>query len=104
MPTIKDVAERAGVSPMTVSRVLNNMGNVKPSTRERVQQAIDELGYVPSSVAKSLRSKRTHTLALLVPDGANAFWTTVARGVEDGLEELAAYSKGEVEWGKYKRS
>jgi len=86
MPTIKDVAERAGVSPMTVSRVLNNMGNVKPSTRERVQQAIDELGYVPSGVAKSLRSKRTHTLALLVPDGANAFWTTVARGVEDAAQ------------------
>jgi LacI family transcriptional regulator len=86
MPTIKDVAERAGVSAMTVSRVLNNMDNVRPSTRERVQRAIEDLGYVPSGVAKSLRSKRTRTLALLVPDGANAFWTTVARGVEDAAQ------------------
>lgn len=86
MPTIKDVAERAGVSPMTVSRVLNNMQNVSPATRERVQRAIEDLGYVPSGVAKSLRSKRTRTLALLVPDGANAFWTSVARGVEDAAQ------------------
>ena len=87
MPTIKDVAKRAGVSPMTVSRVLNNASNVKPSTREKVLEAVEELGYVPSGVAKSLRSKRTHTLALLVPDGANAFWTTVARGVEDAAQD-----------------
>ena len=72
---------------MTVSRVLNNASNVKPSTRERVLEAVEELGYVPSGVAKSLRSKRTHTLALLVPDGANAFWTTVARGVEDAAQD-----------------
>jgi LacI family transcriptional regulator len=87
MPTIKDVAKRAGVSPMTVSRVLNKASNVKPSTREKVLEAVEELGYVPSGVAKSLRSKRTHTLALLVPDGANAFWTTVARGVEDAAQD-----------------
>ncbi|NIV28001.1 MAG: substrate-binding domain-containing protein [Anaerolineae bacterium] len=87
MPTIKDVAKRAGVSPMTVSRVLNDASNVRPSTREKVLAAVEELGYVPSGVAKSLRSKRTHTLALLVPDGANAFWTTVARGVEDAAQD-----------------
>ena len=87
MPTIKDVAKRAGVSPMTVSRVLNDASNVRPSTREKVLAAVEELGYVPSGVAKSLRSKRTHTLALLVPDGANAFWTAVARGVEDAAQD-----------------
>jgi LacI family transcriptional regulator len=87
MPTIKDVAKRAGVSPMTVSRVLNDASNVRPSTREKVLAAVEELGYVPSGVAKSLRSKRTHTLALLVPDGANAFWTTVARGVADAAQD-----------------
>ena len=72
---------------MTVSRVLNDASNVRPSTREKVLAAVEELGYVPSGVAKSLRSKRTHTLALLVPDGANAFWTTVARGVEDAAQD-----------------
>jgi LacI family transcriptional regulator len=72
---------------MTVSRVLNNASNVRPSTRDRVLEAVEELGYVPSGVAKSLRSKRTHSLALLVPDGANPFWTTVARGVEDTAQD-----------------
>ena len=54
MPTIKDVAKRAGVSPMTVSRVLNNASNVKPSTREKVLEAVEELGYIPSGVAKAI--------------------------------------------------
>ncbi|MEA3337926.1 MAG: substrate-binding domain-containing protein [Chloroflexota bacterium] len=86
MATIDDVAKRAGVSPVTVSRVLNNVGNVSPATEAKVQQAIAEMGYVPSGVARSLRSRQTRTLALLVPDITNAFWTTVARGVEDAAQ------------------
>ena len=86
MATISDVAKRAGVAPVTVSRVINNAENVSPATRARVQQAIDALGYVPSGVAQSLRSKRTRSLALVVPDITNAFWTTVARGVEDAAQ------------------
>lgn len=86
MPTISDVAKRAGVAPVTVSRVINNVDSVNLSTREKVLQAIAELGYVPSGVAQSLRSKRTRSLALLVPDITNAFWTTVARGVEDAAQ------------------
>jgi LacI family transcriptional regulator len=83
VPTISDVAERAGVSPATVSRVIHGSRNVRRSTRERVERAIEELGYVPSGVAQSLRSKRTRSLALVVPDITNTFWTTVVRGVED---------------------
>ncbi len=83
MTTITDVAKLAGVAPVTVSRVLNAAPNVNAVTRERVERAIAELGYVPSVVARSLRSKRTQTLAFVVPDITNAFWTTVARGVED---------------------
>ena len=83
LPTIHDVAKRAGVSPVTVSRVINNAGNVSAATREKVELAIEELGYVPSVMARSLRSKRTRTLALIVSDITNPFWTTVARGVED---------------------
>ena len=86
MPTINDVARRAEVSPVTVSRVINKARNVSPATRERVEQAIQELGYVPSAAARSLRSKRTRTMALVLPDIANAFWTTVARGVEDAAQ------------------
>ena len=83
MPTISDVAKRAGVSPATVSRVMQGAKNVNPATRERVEKAIEELGYVPSAVAQSLRSKRTRSLALIVSDITNTFWTTIARGVED---------------------
>jgi LacI family transcriptional regulator len=86
LPTINDVAKRAGVSPVTVSRVVNNVGNVSVTTREKVEQAIEELGYVPNVVARSLRSKRTRSLALIVPDVTNTFWTTVARGVEDAAQ------------------
>jgi LacI family transcriptional regulator len=86
LPTINDVAERAGVSTVTVSRVINNSGNVSAATREKVERAIDALGYVPSVAARSLRSKQTHTLALMVSDITNPFWTTVVRGVEDAAQ------------------
>jgi LacI family transcriptional regulator len=83
VPTISDVARRSGVSPVTVSRVINNAAHVKPTTRAAVERAIAELSYVPNVVARSLRSRRTRTLGLLLPDITNPFWTTVARGVED---------------------
>ena len=88
MPTISDVARRAGVSTVTVSRVLNRERNVNSLTRERVERAIADLGYVPNVVARSLRSKRTHSLALVLPDVTNAFWTTIARGVEDAAHSV----------------
>ncbi len=83
MATIRDVAKRAGVSPITVSRVINNFDYVSEENRRRVHAAIAELGYVPNTVARSLRSKRTNTLALVLTDVSNPFFTTVARGVED---------------------
>ncbi len=87
MATIRNVAMQAGVSMITVSRVINEIGYVKATTRARIMQAIQELNYVPNQHARSLRSKRTHTLALLITDVANPFWTTVARGVEDKAAE-----------------
>ena len=84
--TMRDVAERAGVSLVTVSRVINGHGAVQASTRARVRAAVEELQYVPDQLASSLRSRRTNTLALLLPTIANAFWTTIARGVEDEAE------------------
>lgn len=87
MPTIHDVANQAGVAPITVSRVINNSGYVSEGTRERVLAAIEELGYVPNVLARSLRLKQTNTLALVLTDVTNPFWTTVARGVEDAANE-----------------
>ncbi len=68
---------------MTVSRVLNRSGYVGESTRERVEQAVESLGYIPNQNARGLRSVRSGIMALLVTDVTNPFFTTVARGVED---------------------
>jgi len=87
MPTIVDVARRAGVSAITVSRVVNRSGPVSVQVRTRVEQAIADIGYVPNSVARSLRSKKTDTIALIVTDMTNPFFTTVARGVEDAASD-----------------
>lgn len=87
MPTIHDVAKHAGVGSITVSRVINNSGYISPETRERVQKAITDLGYVPNTLARSLRSRRTNTVALIITDITNPFFTTLARGVEDAANE-----------------
>jgi len=87
MPTIREVARRAGVSPITVSRVINNDSYVSADTRQRVEAAIAELNYIPNSLGPSLRSKRTNTLALVISNITNPFWTTVARGVEDAANK-----------------
>ena len=65
MVTIRDVAKKAGVSVMTVSRVINGKRNVKESTREKVLKAIEELGYVPNSIARSLILKKNLSLLQL---------------------------------------
>ena len=63
--TLQDVASLAGVSAKTVSRVVNNQGEIKETTRQRVQAAIDELGYQPNFLARSLVHQRTNTLAVV---------------------------------------
>lgn len=87
MPTIRDVAKRAGVATMTVSRVINNSGYVSDATRAKVEAAIEELGYIPNMLGPSLRFSQTNTLALVVVDITNPFWTVMARGVEDAAQE-----------------
>jgi LacI family transcriptional regulator len=87
MTTINDVAKQAGVAPITVSRVINNSGYISKETRCRVEQAISALGYVPNALARGLRSKRTNTLALVMTDITNPFFTNIARGVEDVASE-----------------
>jgi LacI family transcriptional regulator len=83
MATIHDVAKLAGVAPITVSRVINNSGYINENTRGKVEAAIAKLGYVPNVLARSLKSKRTNTLALVFTDITNPFFTIIARGVED---------------------
>lgn len=80
--TIYDIAKKANVSPMTVSRVINNSGNIRLATREKVERAIKELGYIPNAAARSLTSNKTKTLGLLLTDITNPFFARVARGAE----------------------
>jgi|SRR3990170_7506008 len=86
--TIRDVAERANVSTTTVSHVINGTRRVSEDLRLRVHQAMQELGYRPNILARSLRVKRTHTIGLVIPDSANPFFAETARGMEDASFEL----------------
>lgn len=81
--TIADVARAAGVSPMTVSRVLNDQGGASAETSERVVAAANTLNYRPNPFARGLRSDRSKTIGLLVPDITNPFFPEVIRGAED---------------------
>jgi DNA-binding LacI/PurR family transcriptional regulator len=80
-----DVAARAGVSKTTVSHVINNTRHVEEDTKQRVLQAIDELGYRPSAAARSLTTNRTETIGVIVSDSSNYFFAEVLRGIEDVL-------------------
>ena len=84
--TISDVAEHAGVSKSTVSHVINQTRFVEEDTKQRVLEAIENLGYRPSSIARSLVSKRTKTAGLLVSDVGNPFYSEVILGVEDAAQ------------------
>lgn len=79
--TMADVARESGVSLMTVSRVINGKVDVSEDTRQRVLEVIDRLDYRPSGIARSLATRRTGTLGLVVPDISNPFFADVARGV-----------------------
>lgn len=80
--SVVDVAARAGVSVGTVSNVLNRPERVAPSTRERVLQAIDELGFVRNEAARQLRAGHSRTIGLVVLDVRNPFFTDLAAGAE----------------------
>jgi DNA-binding LacI/PurR family transcriptional regulator len=80
--TIVDVAERAGVSIGTVSRIINNVGNARPDTLHRVQAAMEALSYVPNHVARSLKRQTTEQIELVIPDIANPVYVAMAQAVQ----------------------
>jgi DNA-binding LacI/PurR family transcriptional regulator len=81
--TVKDVAEHAGVSIATVSRVVNHSEDVSPELREKVLHTIEELGYHPSRTAQRLRARKSLVIGLIISDIQNPFFTSVVRGIED---------------------
>lgn len=91
--TIADVAREAGVSLMTVSRVMNDKGDVSYDTRQRVLAVVERMDYRPSGIARSLATQRTGTIGLVVPDISNPFFADIARGVADAayLEDYSVF-------------
>ncbi|MFJ3901643.1 LacI family DNA-binding transcriptional regulator [Streptomyces sp. NPDC090025] len=87
MVTMREVAERAGVTKQTVSNVVTGRVAVRPATEARVRAAIDELGYVPNLVARSLATGSTRTVGLFVPTVSAPFYAEVVEEVEDALDE-----------------
>ena len=88
---MKEVARAAGVSIQTVSAILNDKPGISDSTRDRVLSAVHTLGYRPYSIARSLRTRKTYTLALVVSDIANPSFATMASAAEK-VAQLFGYS------------
>ena len=88
-PTIKDVAALAGVSTTTVSHVINNTRFVSEEVRSRVTSAMNQTGYLPNSIARSLRKGVTNTIGMILPDSSNPFFAELGHAIED-----LAFSQG----------
>ncbi|WP_229452190.1 LacI family DNA-binding transcriptional regulator [Massilia niastensis] len=88
MATMKQVAQRAGVSTSTVSHVINNTRAVSEDVRTRVLAVIDEMHYIPSAVARSLKNDKTRTIGVSVPDNTNPGFAELLRGIEDAAFEV----------------
>jgi len=85
--TLADVAEYAGVSASTASRALNGRGELSPATRAAVLEAADILAFEPSHLARSLRTRRTHTVGFVVPDVSSPFYAAALKGAQGALEQ-----------------
>ena len=85
--TLRDVAGLAGVNPATASRVLNEQTRhlVKPETARRVEAAAAKLGYEPNRVARSLRTRRSYSIGVVIPDLTNPLFPPIVRGIENTL-------------------
>ena len=89
--TLKDIADKVGVHPSTVSRILRGTGdlNISAETRDRVKSVAKELDYQPNQLARAFRLKKTSTIGLIVPDIANSFFSGIGRSIE-----IESYDKG----------
>ena len=83
--TIVDIARRAGVAPMSVSRVINDNGYVSKQMREKVLTVVKELNYHPNALARGLKSRRTQVIGILLPDIVNPFSAELVRGIQEVL-------------------
>lgn len=101
--TIYDIAKLAGVAPGTVSRALNHIGYIKQETREKVEAAAEELNYIPTRAAQSLKTKCTGLLLVAIPDMENPFYVQMISAIqaevrESGYSMILYYTNGSVEY------
>jgi len=87
MPTIKDIAKQLGMSVSTVSRAMNNHPDIKPETKRKVLQVIEQLNYTPSALARSMIHRKTLSVGLMMPDISDPFFSAMAQGVEEVLSD-----------------
>jgi LacI family transcriptional regulator len=92
MTSIKDIAKLAGMSPSTVSRVLNNRTYVKPAIREKILALVQQMGYVPNHAARSMVLNRSFTVGVIVPDTFNMFQRELFSTIEHDVEELGLHT------------
>jgi LacI family transcriptional regulator len=85
--TIKDIARELGVSPSTVSRAMKDHPDISPSTKQQVRELVEKLKYKPNAIALSLRSRKSNTIALIVPEIVHHFFSSVISGIEDVAQE-----------------
>ena len=103
MASINDVAEKAGVSISTVSRVLNNHPNVSEEKKEAVKNAVAELDYIPNALARGLVTQNTYSIGVLISDIANDFYSILVRSMEDVLNSRGYFTViGNTDWEKGK--
>lgn len=86
--TLKEIAKKLGISAMTVSRALNNRSNVDEKTREKILKKARSMGYSPNHVAKSLVSKKTRTIGVVIPEISHTFFAQVVSGIEEVTYEM----------------
>ena len=86
-PTIRDIANQLGVSASTVSKVINGKGSISPELRQKILSVVEEVNYQPNLNAKSLRTKSTNTIGVILPDVTNLFYCYLMKGIEAKCQE-----------------
>ena len=101
-PTMNDVAKRAGVSPVSVSRVMNNHPSVKESTKEKVRKAVEDLGYFPNAAAQEMRTNSSDSIGVIITDISNTANGQILQGAESVINQagklmIATHSNFDIE-------
>ena len=102
--TLKDIAERAGVTSATVSMVINNKPNISEATRRKVLKIAKELNYYPNVIARGLATRKSNSIGVIVPNLASSFVVRILQGIKTPTAMSITRSRCTTPWGKRKTS